>query len=332
MANVRFSKTTALNFAAALLCLGLSAGLALPKETAAERVEARRASILVASAEVVRHGGVDGMRDATGHFVPLASYRRIASTSGVSDSVLLALAEPERIVAFTRYSIESSPIAYRYSGKPAIEDLAKIEEILSLEPDLVLVNNLGNEARIERLREAGLTVFDLGEMRGLKTLLPNIVTIATLLGRTEAGMQLAQRFERRLRSIASDIPKAKRPLAIYASIYGDSMYGASIGTSHHDVLIAAGLRDKADGVYKDWPRYTPEMMLALDPDVIVTQEGMRELMCRNAGLAQLRACGPGGKIVEVNGRLLDDPSLTIMDAAEAVYEAVHLAPAPASTP
>jgi len=332
MGNLRFSKNTALNFAAALLCLVLSAGLALPSETPAERVEARQASILLASAKVIRQGGADGMRDATGHFVPLASYQRIASTSGVSDSVLLALAEPDRIVAFTRYSVDNSPIAYRYAGKPTIEDLVKVEEILSLKPDLVLVNNLGNEGRIERLREAGLTVFDLGEMRGLKTLLPNIVTIATLLGRPEAGVQLAERFERRLHGIASDVPETKRPFSIYASIYGDSMYGASTGTSHHDVLIAAGLRDKAQSVYKDWPRYTPEMMLALDPEVIVTQDGMRELMCRHTGLKQLRACGPSGKIVEVNGRLLDDPSLTILDAAEAVYEAVHLMPARASTP
>ena len=332
MGNLRFSKITALNFAAALLCLALSAGLALSRDVSAERVAARKAPMLVASAKVIQKGGASGIRDATGHFVPLASYRRIASTSGVSDSVLLALAEPERIVAVTRYSVDNSPIAYRYAGKPTIEDLVKIEDILSLKPDLVLVNNLGNEGRIERLREAGLTVFDLGEMRGLKTLLPNIVTIGTLLGRPEAGAQLAQRFERRLRNIASDIPEAKRPLAIYASIYGDSMYGASTGTSHHDVLIAAGLRDKAATVYKDWPRYTPEMMLALDPDVIVTQEGMRALMCGHTSLKQLRACGPSGKLVEVNGRLLDDPSLTIMDAAEAVYEAVHLAPSQPSTP
>lgn len=327
MGNRRFNRITVLNFAAALLCLALSAGLALPKTIAAESAAARQAKVLVAGAKVVRVNGVDGMRDATGHFVPLASYQRIASTSGVSDSVLLSLAEPDRIVAFTRYSVDNSPIAYRYAGKPTIEDLTKVEELLSLKPDLVLVNNLGNEGRIERLREAGLTVFDLGEMRGLKTLLPNIVTIGTLLGRPEAGEQLAARFARRMGSIAKDVPEAQRSLAIYASIYGDSMYGASTGTSHHDVLVAAGLRDKAVGVYEDWPRYTPEMMLALDPEVIVTQDGMRQLMCRHTSLKQLRACGPSGKIIEVNGRLLDDPSLTMMDAAEAVYEAAYLAPA-----
>jgi len=49
-------------------------------------------------------------------------------------------------------------------------------------------------------------------------------------------------------------------------------------------------------------------------------------MCKHDNLKRLRACGPGGKVVEVNGRLLDDPSLTMLDAAEAVYEAVHHAP------
>lgn len=317
--------TTLLNFVAAALCLALSAGLALPRQRSAEPPRARTAPILVGGAAVIEQGGVKGMRDATGHFVPLAHYKHIASTSGVSDSVLLALAEPNRIAAFTRYSIDNSTIAYRYAGKPTIADITEVEAIVSLQPDLVLVNNLGNEERIQRLRDAGLTVFDLGEMRGLKTLLPNIVTIATLLGRPQAGRELASRFQRRMHDIAKDIPEARRPLAIYASIYGDSMYGASLGTSHHDVLIAAGLRDKAATAYRDWPRYTPEMMLELDPDVIVTQDGMRALMCGHSNLKQLRACGPNGTIVEVNGRLLDDPSLTMLDAAEAVYEAVHLA-------
>jgi ABC-type Fe3+-hydroxamate transport system substrate-binding protein len=321
--KARFSKTTRLNFGAAVACLALSAGLALPRQD--EALRERKAPILIGGAEVIQQNGVSGMRDATGHFVPLASYRRIVSTSGVSDSVLLALAEPDRIVAFTRYSVEHSPIAYRYAGKPTIAELTEVEAILSRKPDLVLVNNLGNEERIQRLRDVGLTVFDLGEMRGLKTLLPNIVTIGTLLGRTEVGRELASRFERRMQSIAKHIPEAQRPLAVYTSIYGDSLYGASIGTSHHDVLLAAGLRDKAAGVYQDWPRYTPEMLLALDPDVIVTQDGMREHLCRHSNLKQLRACQPGGSIVEVNGRLLDDPSLTMLDAAEAVYEAVHLA-------
>ena len=325
MGTSRFSKITLLNFGAAVLCLALSAGLALPKTNASDAAQrVQKAPILVGGATVIKQDGVQGMRDATGHFVPLADYRRIASTSGVSDSVLLALSESDRIVAFTRYSVDNSPIAYRYAGKATIADLTEIEEIVSLKPDLVLVNNLGNEERIQRLRDVGLTVFDLGEMRGLKTLLPNIVSIGTLLGRPQAGRELATRFERRMQSIAAAIPVAKRPLAIYASIYGDSMYGASTGTSHHDVLLAAGLRDKAAGVYQDWPRYTPEMMLALDPDVIVTQDGMRELMCRHTNLQRLRACGPSGQIVEVNGRLLDDPSLTMLDAAEAVYEAVHL--------
>jgi len=327
----RSNKVLLFNFGAAFACLALSAGLALPDEAPSEAaLRSRRAPLLIGGATVVRENGVDGLRDATGHFVPLGPYRRIASTSGVSDSVLLALAEPDRIAGFTRYSLESSPIAYRYTGKPVIADLTQVESILSLEPDLVLVNNLGNEGRIERLREAGLTVFDLGEMRGLRTLLPNIVTIGTLLGRPEAGRQLAARFERRMRDIAKHIPEADRPLAVYASIYGDSLYGASSGTSHHDVLVAAGLRNKAAGKYVDWPRYTPEMLLALDPQVIVTQDGMREVMCRHTSLKALHACGPDGMIVEVNGRLLDDPSLTMMDAAEAVYEAVHLGREPSA--
>jgi iron complex transport system substrate-binding protein len=315
------TRTTLLNVGAALLSLALSALVALPRSSRA--IDARLpTSVLAAARTVVHENGRDGLRDASGHFTPLEHYRRIVSTNGVTDSLLLALAEPTRIASFSRFTAEGVPYGFRYAGKPLLVDLANLEEIVALKPDLVLVNSLGTADRIARLRDAGLCVFDLGEMRGMLTLPTNIVSIATLIGRPELGRALAAQFERRMNSLAQSIPDAARPRGMYVAIYGDSIYGGAAGTSYHDVVVAGGLHDVAADRFHDWPHYTPEIVLTLDPDVIVTHTGMARALCNHAGLTQLRACREK-RVVEVSGSLLDEPSLAMLDAAEAVFDAVH---------
>lgn len=315
----------ALNIAAALLALLAGVALALP-ERGSQASRSQRAPRLAADSALVMRSGRQGLLDAGGHFVPLADYRRIVSTSSVADSLLLALAEPDRVAAYTVYSREQSLFGYRYAGRPTVTDISKVEAIVALKPDLVLTNDIGT-SRSRRLREVGVTVFDLGEMRGSATLLPNIVSVATLLGRREAGESLARRFSGRMHSLARHVPEAARPAGLYLAIHGDQFYGGTAGTSYHDVLTAAGIRDVAAARYRDWPRYTPEALLELDPELIVTGAGMARALCAHSGLRALRACRPGqGRVIELDGKLLGDPSLAMLDAAELLFEAVHASP------
>lgn len=195
---------------------------------------------------------------------------------------------------------------------------------MGLRPDLIVANSLAQQDVVQRYREAGIEVFDLGPMHGLATLRPNIVSVATLLGRPERGRALARRFERRMENIARHIPEHERPSAIYLGIHGDKLYGGTRGSSYHDILTHAGLRDAAAERYEGWPRYTSEQLLALDPDIVVTQSDMGKVVCRHPGLDRLRVCSGSGRIVEIDGGLLGDPSLTILEATDAVFEAVHL--------
>jgi iron complex transport system substrate-binding protein len=300
-----------LNVSAAALSLAVSVAFALPVgsfERTRDRDAARRAE------------AAGGLRDASGHFVPFKPYRRIVAASTVADTLLRELAEPERVAAYTHYGASRSLYGYQLSGKPAPQ---RVEEMIALQPDLVLINAHGRPDLIARLRDAGIEVFDLGQMAGLSTLLPNIVTVAQLLGRPEHGALLARRFERRMHDIARHIPVQDRPAGMYLSCPGGVLLGGTLGSSYHDVLEAAGVRDVAAERYVGWPKYGSEQLLALDPEVIVTQQGMTGPLCRHPGLDRLRACGPDGRIVEIDGALLGDPSLHMLEAAETLFEAVH---------
>lgn len=276
--------------------------------------------------------GEPGLRDESGLVVPLKRYRRVVSASTISDALLLEFAAPEQIVGFTQYSSENEVFGYRYTGKPQIDALKNLEGLLELQPDLLLVSTLSSGARLERLRETGMTVFSLGEMRGVDSFLRNARAIAALLGRPELGEMYATATLRRLRSIARHIPPAERKTAIQLTYYGNKIYGSGADTSYTDVIHYAGLVDVGAKHYTGWPAWSPEQVLELDPEIVITRTGMGQQLCSQATLSHLRACAANASghsgVVELPDALINDPGPGMLLSAERIFAAVYESPGP----
>ncbi|MCB9557615.1 MAG: ABC transporter substrate-binding protein [Deltaproteobacteria bacterium] len=266
---------------------------------------------------------VERLVDAAGQRVPIRHYRRIASVGIVADRLLLELSEPDRIVAFTRRARHVYQ-GYRFSPRKAVLGPGDIERLLALQPDLVLINKFTPSSFRQALRRAGIQTFDLGGMYGLPSLVKAIERVGALVGRAAAGRQQARRFVERLESIARRLPSGTpQRSAIYLGLHGGTLTGGSRGTSFHEILRFAGLRDAAAATLSGWPRMSAETVLAIDPEVILTQTGMARRLCQRPGFAKVRACRPGGQLVELPAQLLVDPGLPILEAAERLYAAVY---------
>jgi iron complex transport system substrate-binding protein len=306
--------------------LGLAVCASFAAAASPERAADVRVEQIAPSARALRlersSDGSRALRDASGTLAPLRRYERIASTSLVADGVLLELCEPERLIAVTTQTKERRGHAQRHAARAGIDSPADLERILSLAPDLVLINHFGDPRYAARLREQGLVVFDLGEMHGVATLLPSIHAIGLLVGEQERASVLAARFEQRLGAIASDVPEGARPRALYLSAYGKQLFAGTTGSSYHDVLLAAGLEDAAAQTYRGWPALSAEQVLALDPELLVTKQGMAKDLCGYPGLAHLRPCRTA-RVYELDGELADDPGLPMLELAEALRTQVH---------
>jgi len=268
------------------------------------------------------------LRDVGGTLVPLAPYRRIASATLVADRALADLCEPDRIVAFTRHAA-ATPSGHRYAGKALLGARDPLERVLALAPDLLLVSDLVDPRYVARLREQGIAVFDLGPMRGLETLLPTLRTIGVLIGAPERAARYADTLAARMRAVAPVASDAPRPRALYLAVYGERLFGAGDHTSYHDVLTYAGLADAvAEHGLSGWPELSPEQVLALAPAVLVTRTGMSAVLCRHPGLDRLDACRGTGRVVELDGALLDDPGPGLLEATEALHDALGAPAAP----
>lgn len=282
----------------------------------------RSASIEV----VVLPDGRRGLHDATGHFVELQRYRRILAASTIADRLLHELAEPDRVVGVTAHGRDHSPWAYQQADKPVISGADNVEAVLSLAPDLVVLNSFGQLNKVARLRERGIAVFDLGEMRGATSLVDSIHAVAHLVGHPERGARLATAWQRRFAAVAASLGDRPRRRAMYVSVYSGKMFGGTRGSSYGDILAAAGLVDVAAAAYAGWPEYTAEDLLRLDPELVVTKPGMGAELCRGAGLDRLQVCRRAGGFIEIESVLIDDPGLNMLDAAEELFAAAYPAP------
>ncbi|MCB9597899.1 MAG: ABC transporter substrate-binding protein [Sandaracinaceae bacterium] len=246
--------------------------------------------------------------------------RRIASASTVADALLRELCPPGRIVAVTALSAEGRD-AYRLEGVPTVRSLDDVEAIVGLRPDVVLAHNVADPGRVERLRRAGVRVEDLGALEGRASLGEDARVIGALCGAPDAGRRWAEAFERRMDAVAADVPADARRRGLYLTVYGDRFMGGTVGSSYHDVMSAGGVIDAAATSYHGWPTYDVEQLLELDPDVIISREGMRPTLCGHPVLRRLRACP--SDVIELDPDLLDDPGPGMLEAAEAVRAAVY---------
>ena len=306
------------------LCAVTWTGLARVDAPIDRRSQVVASSFVAATDYELLPDGRRGLADANGYVVPVAPYARIGSGSTIADGILLAMLEPERIAALTNYGYEHNDESHRYGDRPRISSMTDLEGLLALKLDLVLTNHVGNEAQGARAREAGLHIFNLGEMRGLSTLRKNIETIAALVGVPERGKPYADKLERRMRAIRDSVPVAERKTAMYVGTYANQLFGGAVGTSYDDVITHAGLIDAAAAKYKDWPSYDPEQLLELDPELIVTHEGKEVALCRVAGLGRLRACANKGKgVIGIPPDLIGDPGLRMLEATELLHDRVY---------
>lgn len=312
-------KADALNAALLIGTLALASWFAtLPGETAPP------AGPRVFVADAPEDVDADKIVDARGVAVPVARYERIVSLSTISDHVLLHLVEPERLVSITGYTADAHPDAWRFGERRTIDSSGQLESVLSLQPDLVLVSMYADESYMARLRDQGIEVFDLGAMRGVDTTRANIRALGALLDVRERAARVDRAYVRELEALDAAIPDEEMAPGIYLSVYGDTFFGGTAGTSYADTLHYGGVRDiAAENGFVEWPQYAAEQIVELDPPLIVTLEGMADVIRGHTLLGTLRACGPDGRIVEIDGAYNSDAGLGIVEAAHDLQERVH---------
>ena len=244
-----------------------------------------------------------------------------------TDEILLSLVDPARVRAVTYLAADSLWTNVGDIAKQVEHTVeSDPEQIIALEPDLVLAAVYNNPDHVQLLRDAGIPVVVVVLFDTVDQVAANIRFVALLTGDEARAEELIAAMERRLARVEAAVAKAEtKPRVLFYSSFGSS---AGKGSTFSDIVRRAGginLGDEAlDGPFGE---ISLEKIVELNPDVIITDEYAPEdnaewskNFSNHPALANVNA-KKNGKIYTVPARHLSTVSHHIV---EGVYDVARL--------
>lgn len=217
--------------------------------------------------------GLAGLASAA---VPAAAgpiARRIVSLNLCTDQLLVHLVPRERIAALSWLAGDAkvSTIGERAQGIPLIAGRA--EEVLALEPDLVVTTEHAGPATVALLRRLGRRVVTIPLAEDFDAMRAGLRELAAAVGEPERGAREIDAFDARLAAIATRYPPdaTHKPTALSWEI---NRIAAGAGTLVDRIIAAAGLDNLASRERLGRGGVAPlELIVAHPPDVLVLANG-----------------------------------------------------------
>lgn len=195
--------------------------------------------------------------------------QRIVSLSLCTDQLVMLLAERERIASVSYLAADPSLSAMAGEARGLRLNHGLAEEILPLDPDLVLAGTFASRASVALLARLGRPVVELPPVNSLAEARARIQAVAALLGEEERGQELVDDMDAALAAFSpSTSPNRPRPRAALFDANGRTQ---GVQTLPGDVMRLAGLANLAEELgIPGYGALPLEALIALKPDLVVS--------------------------------------------------------------
>ncbi|NCB76072.1 MAG: ABC transporter substrate-binding protein [Negativicutes bacterium] len=217
-------------------------------------------------------GGYE-VKDVQGQVLKLPRKpQRIVTLALSSDEMALAMLPAQRLAAL-HYLADDPGISTEAAKAQAVTARVRdynVEQLLSLQPDLVLAPDWNRQELIQTLRDAGLPVVVTKGPSSVAEVKEALQQIALAAGEPQAGQKLIEQMELEMANIAAkvqNIPQAQKKTVVLISHMAS--YGGK-GSLFDNMCRDAGVINGAAavGLGKN-DALTKEAIVAANPDVIL---------------------------------------------------------------
>lgn len=209
---------------------------------------------------------IDIVDDAGNHIVLAGQAQRIISLAPHLTELLFAAGAGHRLVGVVEYSDYPAPaLTIPRIGNYKLLDL---EQILALQPDLVVAWQSGNPpAQLQKLRSLGLPVY-VSEPRSLEDIAITMQRLGVMAGSDEEAQVVAKAFMASYTTLLRD-NEGKQEVSVFYQIWGQPLI--TVNGSHliSDVIRACGGRNIFAEASSLTPTISHEAVIKADPEVIV---------------------------------------------------------------
>jgi len=253
--------------------------------------------------------------------------QRIISLAPSNTEILYALGLGDRVIARTDYDNFPPEV----TDKPSIGGFStpNIEQIVSMNPDLVLATDLHLGQVVPQLEQDGITVICLSP-QNLQQVLDSITLVGKVTGAEQAANDLVTSMQKRIDAITAktkDLTPDEKPRTMYI-VWPDPIMVGSGDTLQGELIEKAGGTNIAQDL-SGYATMNLEAVLAANPQVMIASTGMGEgadagyqFIQSDDRLAETDA-RVNGRIYAVDQDLVSRAGPRIVDALEAFAQAIH---------
>lgn len=269
------------------------------------------------------------MKDATGKEVMISSEpKKIITLSPSITETLFELGLDDEVIGVTT----NDNFPKEATKKEKVGDMnPNIEKIISLTPDLVLIDESSissNEAGLQQLRDAGITVFVVPNANSFEETYDDITLIGDVTNKADEADDIVDDMKDTVADVQQKIKEADvetRKVFVETSDAPD-IYTAGDGSYMQEMfdLISADNIAKDGG--KDWYKIDPEAIVKGNPDVIIVKydyvPDIIEKVKKRDGFNTITAVKED-RVVQVDDDTTSRTGPRLADGLEEIAEAVY---------
>ncbi len=260
--------------------------------------------------------------------------QRILSMNLDADEILLDIVEPERIIAISEL-VDNPDVSYSVEKAKTVEKRVRaynLEEILSFQPDLVIVSEWMDASLKQSIQDMGIRIHTYETAETLEAIPAVIQGIADAVEEREKGEALIRDYEKKLDAVlhvAQKIPAEER-VSLFLWAYqhpfgaGDTLFG--------DMCRKIGVKNVLDDFTRnELGGLTQEFLITANPDVIMltnwqfegeTVDKMKARFAEDPAYSTVTAVR-NDHFVSIPGRAIYCPNHYAADGLREIFNAIY---------
>ncbi len=256
-------------------------------------------------------------RSDTGSHTDAGGQPRLVSLAPNLTEIIFALGLGNRVAGVTSYCIYPPETAKIEKVGDFIHP--NLEKIFNLAPDLVLAEHSASSKTASRLRSLGVQVVEVESPRSLSDVYCLIRRVGGALGEPQAAEGLVESMKRQAELIERRAAELPRRPSLYLEIDRPSW---TVGRSSFitEAIHLAGARNIFEDVNRPALQVSKEMVIARDPEIIVSLDARADEIRVRPGWAGIRAVRENKIIDDVDRNLLSHGSQRLMPGMDQLQD------------
>lgn len=257
-----------------------------------------------------------------------APAQKIISISPSLTEILFSIGAGDRLIGrdsnsnYPAEALEAIDLGGMWEGIP-------IEDLLALQPDLILAGEIYSAEAVAELRDLGLVVYWQANPESFEDLYQNILDISVLTGTETAAHAGVESLSLRVETLRDLLQQASsNPLVYYELDASDpaNPWTTGAGTFISYVISQAKGQNLGDSLAGDWVQISSEELIAQDPEFILLADALYgitpESVSERAGWEGIRAVA-SGNIYPFDPFILSVPGPRLVNGFEQLAEILH---------